>query len=127
MNKAQLAYLFIPSFVFLIRTDVNYEMINPYERCILKVNNKSLNFETFKYFKLRNQLSFLEIIRPGGERLVDELMISEELNGKELRSLAREYLSNLTSLEILYNSRQSSLFDCFTTITAKTKFKGQFL
>jgi hypothetical protein len=36
---------------------------------------------------------------------------SEELNGKELRSLAREYLSNLTSLEILYNSRQSSLFD----------------
>jgi hypothetical protein len=42
---------------------------------------------------------------------VDELMVSEELSGKDLRSLAREYLSNLTSLEILYNSRQSSLFD----------------
>jgi len=38
-------------------------------------------------------------------------MISEELSGKDLRSLAREYLSNLSSLEILYNSRQSSLFD----------------
>jgi hypothetical protein len=56
-------------------------------------------------------ISFLEIIRPGGERLVDELMISEELTGKDLRALAREYLSNLTALEILYNSRQSSLFD----------------
>jgi hypothetical protein len=42
---------------------------------------------------------------------VDELMISEELTGKDLRALAREYLSNLTALEILYNSRQSSLFD----------------
>ncbi len=40
-----------------------------------------------------------------------ELMISEELTGKDLRALAREYLSNLTALEILYNSRQSSLFD----------------
>ena len=38
-------------------------------------------------------------------------MISEELTGKDLRALAREYLSNLTALEILYNSRQSSLFD----------------
>ena len=38
-------------------------------------------------------------------------MISEELTGKDLRALAREYLSNLTALEILYNSRQSSLFE----------------
>jgi hypothetical protein len=38
-------------------------------------------------------------------------MISEELTGKDLRTLAREYLSNLTSLEVLYTSRESSLFD----------------
>ena len=38
-------------------------------------------------------------------------MVSEELTGKDLRALAKEYLSNLTSLEILYNTRQSSLFD----------------
>ena len=58
--------------------------------------------------------SFLEVIRPGGERLVDQLMISEELTGKDLRTIAREYISNLTALEILYNSRQSSLFDLMT-------------
>jgi hypothetical protein len=27
-------------------------------------------------------VAFLEIVRPGGERLVDQLMISEELSGK---------------------------------------------
>jgi hypothetical protein len=59
-------------------------------------------------------VSFLEVIRPGGERLVDQLMISEELTGKDLRTIAREYISNLTALEILYNSRQSSLFDLMT-------------
>jgi hypothetical protein len=59
-------------------------------------------------------VSFLEVIRPGGERLVDQLMISEELTGKDLRTIAREYISNLTALEVLYNSRQSSLFDLMT-------------
>jgi cell division protease FtsH len=72
------------------------------------IDNFTTNFIDITYNEV---ISFLEIIRPGGERLVDELMISEELSGKELRALAREYLSNLTSLEILYNSRQSSLFD----------------
>jgi cell division protease FtsH len=72
------------------------------------IDNFTTNFMDITYNEV---ISFLEIIRPGGERLVDELMISEELSGKELRALAREYLSNLTALEILYNSRQSSLFD----------------
>jgi hypothetical protein len=36
-------------------------------------------------------------------------MISEELSGKDLRTIAREYISNLNNLEVLYNSRQSSL------------------
>ena len=72
------------------------------------IDNFTTNFMDITYNEV---VSFLEIVRPGGERLVDELMISEELSGKDLRALAREYLSNLTSLEILYNSRQSSLFD----------------
>jgi hypothetical protein len=38
-------------------------------------------------------------------------MVSEELSGKELRTIAREYLSTYSSLELLYTSRQSSLFD----------------
>ena len=56
-------------------------------------------------------LAFLSVIRPGGERLVDQLLISEELTGKELRSIAREYISNLTAFEILSDSRKSSLFE----------------
>ena len=59
-------------------------------------------------------VSFLEDIRPGGERLVDQLLIDEEIAGKDLRSVAREYISALTSLEVLNNSRQSSLFDIMT-------------
>jgi hypothetical protein len=39
-------------------------------------------------------------------------MISEELR-KDLRTIAREYISNLNNLEVLYNSRQSS-FDLIT-------------
>lgn len=80
-----------------------------------ELNNIIDNFTTnFMDITYQEVLSFLEVIRPGGERLVDELMISEELSGKDLRALAKEYLSNLTALEILYNSRQSSLFDLMT-------------
>ena len=61
--------------------------------------------------RMPSHVSFLEIIRPGGERLVDQLMISEELSGKELRTIAREYVSTLSSLEVLYNTRESALFD----------------
>ena len=87
--------------LFFLGSDVKQELNNI-------IDNFTTNFMDITYQEV---LSFLEIIRPGGERLVDELMISEELTGKDLRSLAKEYLSNLTSLEILYNSRQSSLFD----------------
>jgi ATP-dependent Zn protease len=74
--------------LFFLGSDVKQEINNI-------IDNFTTNFMDITYHEV---LSFLEIIRPGGERLVDELMISEELNGKELRSLAREYLSNLTSL-----------------------------
>ena len=87
--------------LFFLGSDVKQEINNI-------IDNFTTNFMDITYQEV---LSFLEIIRPGGERLVDELMISEELSGKELRALARQYLSNLSSLEILYNTRQSSLFD----------------
>lgn len=87
--------------LFLLGSDVKQEIQNI-------IDNFTTNFIDITYQEV---ISFLEIIRPGGERLVDELMALEELNGKELRTLAREYLSNLSSLEILYNTRQSSLFE----------------
>jgi cell division protease FtsH len=89
--------------LFFLGSDVKQELNNI-------IDNFTTNFIDITYNEV---ISFLEIIRPGGERLVDELMVSEELTGKDLRTLAREYLSTLSSssLEILYNSRQSSLFD----------------
>ena len=87
--------------LFFLGSDVKQELNNI-------IDNFTTNFMDITYTEV---ISFLEVIRPGGERLVDQLMISEELTGKDLRNLAREYISNLTSLEVLYNSRQSSLFD----------------
>jgi len=87
--------------LFFLGSDVKQELNNI-------VDNFTTNFMDIIYNEV---LAFLQTIRPGGERLVDQLMISEELTGKDLRTLAREYLSNLTSLELLYTSRESSLFD----------------
>ena len=90
--------------LFFLGSDVKQELNNI-------IDNFTTNFMDITYNEV---VSFLEIIRPGGERLVDQLMISEELSGKDLRTIAREYISNLTALEVLYNSRQSSLFDLIT-------------
>ena len=87
--------------LFFLGSDVKQELNNI-------IDNFTTNFMDITYNEV---ISFLQIIRPGGERLVDQLMVSEEMSGKELRGLAREYISSLNSLEILYNSRQSSLFD----------------
>lgn len=87
--------------LFFLGSDVKQELNNI-------IDNFTTNFMDITYNEI---LSFLSIIRPGGERLVDQLMISEELTGKELRTIAREYISNLSSLELLYDSRKSSLFE----------------
>jgi cell division protease FtsH len=87
--------------LFLLGSDVKQELNNI-------IDNFTTNFMDITYNEV---LSFLEIIRPGGERLVDQLMIYEELTGKDLKTIAKEYISNLNSLEVLYDSRQSSLFD----------------
>ena len=67
--------------LYFLGSDVKQELNNI-------IDNFTTNFMDITYNEV---VSFLEIIRPGGERLVDELMISEELSGKDLRSLAREY------------------------------------
>ena len=90
--------------LFFLGSDVKQELNNI-------IDNFTTNFMDITYHEV---VSFLEVIRPGGERLVDQLMISEELTGKDLLTIAREYISNLTALEVLYNSRQSSLFDLMT-------------
>jgi cell division protease FtsH len=90
--------------LFFLGSDIKQELNNI-------IDNFTTNFMDITYNEV---VSFLEIIRPGGERLVDQLLISEELSGKDLRTIAKEYISNLNSLEVLYNTRQSSLFDLIT-------------
>ena len=87
--------------LFFLGSDVKQELNNI-------IDNFTTNFMDITYSEV---VSFLEIVRPGGERLVDQLMISEELSGSDLRTMAREYISKLGSNEVLYTTRQSSLFD----------------
>jgi len=87
--------------LFFLGSDVKQELNNI-------VDNFTTNFMDITYNEV---IYFLEVIRPGGERLVDELMIAEELSGRDLRTLAREYISTYSSLELLYNTRESGLFD----------------
>ena len=58
-------------------------------------------------------VTFLGIIRPGNERLVDELLTSEELSGSEIRALLQEYLSNVKKNELLTMIRESSFLNVF--------------
>ena len=87
--------------LFFLGSDVKQELNNI-------IDNFTTNFMDITYNEV---VSFLEVVRPGGERLVDQLMVTEELSGSDLRSMAREYISKLGSLEVLYSTRQSSLFD----------------
>jgi len=87
--------------LYLLGSDVKQELNNI-------IDTFTTNFIDIHYNEV---LSFLQIIRPEGERLVDQLMISEELSGKDLRTLAREYLSLLNTNELLYTNRESSLFE----------------
>lgn len=90
--------------LYLMGSDIKQELNNI-------IDNFTTNFMDITYQEIK---VFLEIIRPSGERLVDELLLSEELTGQDLRNLAREYLSKLTTSESLYNNRESSIFDLMT-------------
>ncbi len=86
--------------LFLLGSDAKEELNN-------NIDNFTTNFIDHSYQQVS---SFLQIMRPQGERLVDELLLSEELSGQHLRNLAGEYLSTVKNLELLYNNRESSLF-----------------
>ena len=87
--------------LFFLGSDVKQELNNI-------IDNFTTNFMDITYSEV---VSFLETVRPGGERLVDQLLISEELSGKDLRTLASEYMSNIGKAEVLYNSRESAIFE----------------
>jgi cell division protease FtsH len=87
--------------LFLLGSDVKQELNNI-------IDNFTTNFIDITYNEV---LFFLQMVRPGGERLVDLLLIYEELTGKDLQMVAKEYLSTLGNFEVLYETRQSSLFD----------------
>jgi cell division protease FtsH len=66
--------------LYLLGSDVKQELSNI-------IDNFTTNFIDLTYQEV---LSFLEIVRPGAERLVDELITEEELTGSELKVLAKE-------------------------------------
>lgn len=90
--------------LYFLGSDVKQELNN-------LVDNFTTNFMDITYQEL---LLFIEVIRPAGERLVDELLASEELTGSELRAIAKEFFTTLSTFEILYRNRQSSMFDLIT-------------
>jgi len=87
--------------LYLLGSDVKQELNNI-------IDNFTTNFLDLIYNEV---LKFLRIIRPGGERLVDELLVYEELNGNSLNTLVKEYLEALIIFEALKITEESSLFD----------------
>lgn len=101
--------------LFYLGSDVKKELNNI-------IDNFTTNFMDITYNEI---VAFLRVIRPGGERIVDQLLISEELTGKDLRTIAREYISTLTAMDVLYDSRQSSLFDFLTPELKKSTSEAE--
>jgi cell division protease FtsH len=100
--------------LFLLGSDVKQELNNI-------IDNFTTNAMDLLYYEV---FRFLEKIRPAGECVVDELMILEEINGKDLKIVIKQYLSVFSQLEILNDSQQSSLFDL--TLPEFQKLKESF-
>jgi cell division protease FtsH len=64
-------------------------------------------------------LSFLIRSRSLAERMVDELMTHEELNGVQLKYLIDQYFSFLQNLEFSYNNRRAVIFKFIFTEVKK--------
>ena len=87
--------------LYLLGSDMKLELNNV-------VDNFTTNFMDLTY---KEAITFLEILRPNSERLVDELMASGELTGMELRALASEYITPVPAVDILDLNRQSLLYE----------------
>lgn len=96
--------------LYFLGSDVKQELNNI-------IDDFTTNFLDITYNEV---LSFLEIIRPAGERLVDQLLISEELSGAELRTLASEYIGDVTSTELLYKTREAAIFNLIAPALKKS-------
>jgi ATP-dependent Zn protease len=91
--------------LYLLGSDVKVELNN-------LIDQFTTNFLDIIYQEI---LKTLEGFRPGGERIVDELMGFEEISGKELRMIIREYVSNLQAGELLDLNRKSSVSSLIPT------------
>ena len=96
--------------LYFLGSDVKQELNNI-------IDNFTTNFVDVTY---NDVLSFLENIRPGTEKIVDEILLEEELSGKELRVIAKQYISYFSSGETVFNSRRSSLFTLIAPELQKT-------
>jgi hypothetical protein len=88
---------------FLLGSDVKEEL-----------NNLVDNYTTHFIFTTYNHISsFLMLIRPILERIIDQLLIDDELSGDELRALAREYFANnrVKKIDLLEIKRQALLYE----------------
>ena len=86
--------------LYLLGSDVKQELNNI-------IDNFTTNFVDLIYTEM---VSFLQIMRPTGERMVDELLIAEELTGKEVKALTGEYINNTISFDLLHVEREALLF-----------------
>ena len=96
--------------LYLLGSDVKLEINNI-------VDNFTTNFLDTTYHEV---VKTLQLVRPVGERLVDDLMVLEELSGKELRVIASQYISNLTNGELVYESRKSAVLSLLPPELKKT-------
>jgi cell division protease FtsH len=87
--------------LFLLGTDVKQEITNI-------VDNFTTNFLDITYQEL---FTLLFNLRPGSERLVDQLILEEELSSINLKNLLFEYLSKIESSEMLVELVESTLFE----------------
>jgi cell division protease FtsH len=96
--------------LFFLGSDVKQELNNI-------IDNFTTNFMDLTYSEV---IAFLELIRPGADRLVDKLLVFEELPGIELKTIAKEYLGLLKALDLLDNNKQASTFSVMASYLEKS-------
>jgi cell division protease FtsH len=84
--------------LYLLGSDVKVELNNI-------IDSFTTSFLDNTYHEI---LKTLERIRPGGERVVDELITFEELSGKEFKIINYEYFSGLALGTFLFENKKSS-------------------
>lgn len=87
--------------LFFLGNDIKEELNNT-------VDNFTTNFFDIFYNEL---ILFFKFFRTGGERLVDDLLIFEEVSGNSLKNIIREYFSQKKSLEAFLTNKDSSIFN----------------